>query len=91
MTDTPFPHLRKTSPEVLALVEQLRQGQRLPLDPDPKYSEALRLFAIERGIVEAWAREVQRGAKRQRIPEVAAWSEATRRTWNVQNAWESTT
>jgi hypothetical protein len=85
-----FPHLRRADADTLAAIERLRAGEQLPIDPNPIYATALRLWAVERGIVQSWAREVKLGRRRQRCAEVERWSESVRRTWQVQSAWENT-
>jgi hypothetical protein len=87
-TTTPFVYLRRASPSVLALIEQLRLGARLPVDPSPEYAEAARLWSVERDIVQRWASDVRRGTRRRRCPEVSTWSQSVRRIFGVDDSYE---
>jgi hypothetical protein len=87
-SEAAFPHLRKASPAVMALVEELRGGSRLPLDPDPALAEAARLWKIEVELVRSWARDVRIGTRSRLCPEVERWAPITRQRLGVEAEYQ---
>jgi hypothetical protein len=81
-----FPHLRRATARQLELLEELRAGHQIALRADADYAEALRLWGIEREIVQAWAAAVRRGSRRQICPEVGTWAPVVRRRFAIEDA-----
>jgi hypothetical protein len=87
------PYLRGASPAVMDVIGQLRGGEitapQLPVDPDGPYADVLRYWAVEVQQARWWAQDVRRGTRRRPSPIVAAWCDATRQRYAVDDAWEA--